>query len=102
MKNGKTNPLQIHIPDNLTDLATEKEVINLLYEKAVTKREYFLSKTCAFQKKYNMDFSELQALIKKEENENFEIWDDFIVWEGYFELLKQWDEKCMELKKCMK
>ncbi|MFQ6089574.1 MAG: hypothetical protein ACE5K0_11845, partial [Candidatus Methanofastidiosia archaeon] len=45
-----------------------------------------------FEKKYNTDFEEFKKRIEKSRKENFEEWDDYIIWEGLQKGYKKWKE----------
>ena len=36
----------------------------------------------AFERKYQINFSQFKDLVENAEEENFEMWDDFIEWEA--------------------
>lgn len=45
------------------------------------------------EKKYNMAFSDFEAKTKRTANkENFEEWDDYILWESYVKALQYWSK----------
>ncbi len=45
------------------------------------------------EKKYNMVFSEFESKIEKTtDQENFEEWDDYILWESYVKALQYWSK----------
>lgn len=56
----------------------------------------------SFEKKYGVLFIKFEKNIKEAQKENFEMWDDLIVWEGFYQAHNEWKQKYTELKECMK
>jgi cytochrome c556 len=52
--------------------------IFLMYENHIVKEKLRL-----FQKKYSLTFEEFEKKIKQQDQENYEIWDDYIEWKAY-------------------
>lgn len=63
----------------------EQEALrDLVHEKANLKIFHYTKKIKEMESKYNLTFSEFKENIyTKAEEENFEEWDDFILWESY-------------------
>ena len=53
-------------------------------------------KITLFEKKYGCSISEFRKRME-EPNENFEDWDDYIEWKANFEVLKDLENKLIEL-----
>lgn len=72
----------------------EQEAISaLVHDQAKYKVEHYGKKIKEMEKKYNMDFSEFEANIEKTtDQENFEEWDDYILWESYVKALQYWSK----------
>jgi len=72
----------------------EQEAISaLVHDQARYKVEHYSKKIKEMEKKYNMVFSEFEAKIEKTTGqENFEEWDDYILWESYVKALQYWSK----------
>ncbi len=72
----------------------EQEALSaLVHDQAVCKVEHYSKKIKEMEKKYNMVFSDFEAKIKGTANkEDFEEWDDFILWESYVKALQYWSK----------
>ena len=72
----------------------EQEAISaLVHDPARFKVEHYTKKIKEMEKKYNMVFSDFEAEIKRTANkENFEEWDDYILWESYVKALQYWSK----------
>jgi hypothetical protein len=70
----------------------EQEALSaLVHDQAMFKVEHYSKKIKEMEKKYNMVFSDFEAKIKRTANkENFEEWDDYILWESYVKALQYW------------
>ncbi|MCZ7401285.1 MAG: hypothetical protein O8C61_03600 [Candidatus Methanoperedens sp.] len=72
----------------------EQEAISaLVHDQAMLKVEHYSKKIKKMEQKYNAAFPDFEANIKKTVNkENFEEWDDFILWESYVKALQYWSK----------
>ncbi len=72
----------------------EQEALSaLVHDQARFKVEHYSKKIKEMDKKYNMVFSVFEAKIKRTANkENFEEWDDYILWESYVKALQYWSK----------
>lgn len=93
--------IKIELPGNLREIASSKEIITMLLDKALSKAEYFGSRCREFEEKYGMDFISFKKRVEETKNEIFTEWDDLVVWEGYELGHKEWKKKYEELKRCM-
>ena len=93
----KLGRLTLELPESIIKDIDKRDVLFYLLSKALTKMEYYRTKCQQFESKYGKD---LQAFRQQMENskENFEWWDDFIVWEGYEQAYQEWKRKYEELK----
>ncbi|MCX9009637.1 MAG: hypothetical protein OIN66_00815 [Candidatus Methanoperedens sp.] len=70
----------------------EQEALSaLVHDQATYKVEYYTKKIKEMEKKYNMVFSDFEAKITANK-ENFEEWDDYILWESYVKALQYWSK----------
>jgi Arc/MetJ-type ribon-helix-helix transcriptional regulator len=70
----------------------EKEaLIDLIREQAEKKIDFYKQKIREMEEKYGIPFVEFEDKIKKrKEKENFEEWDDYVLWEGFEKSLGYW------------
>jgi len=63
----------------------EKEALSsLVQDQATAKVRCFNAKIAEMQSKYKMSFSEFKHRVEtRKDEEPFEEWDDFIIWERY-------------------
>jgi len=43
-----------------------------------------------FKEKYKISFEEFEKKVKSQKKENFEIWDDYLVWKGLHLARQKW------------
>ncbi len=73
------------------DEIIEHEKLKVISEITLTKE-----KTTLFEKKYGCLIDAFKRKLE-EIDENFERWDDYIEWKAYFELIKDLENKLIEL-----
>jgi len=93
--------IRIKLPNDMVNARTGKEIIGLLLDKALSKREYYLSRCKEMEQKYGVGFESFKKRVEDSEEEVFGEWDDLLLWEGYELSYKEWKGKYEELKKCM-
>lgn len=91
--------IKIELPGDLGDIASSKEIITMLLDKALSKAEYFGSRCRAFEEKYGMDVVFFKKRVEGSKDEIFTEWDDLVVWEGYELCYEEWKRKYEELKR---
>ncbi len=92
--------VRLKLPSDVVETISNKEIITMLLDKALSKAEYYHSKCKGFEEKYNMDFASFKKKVEQAEQEVFEEWDDLIAWEGYELGYKEWKRKYEELMGC--
>jgi len=97
----ETVTMELHVPRWVKEERGEINIIRSLLFDAATKLEYYRSRTLAFEKKYGLPYEKFEEKIKKDKKENFEEWDDFIIWEGFHQAYREWEKRYEELKECM-
>jgi hypothetical protein len=71
----------------------EQEAISaLVHDQAKYKLEQYSKKIKQMKNKYGVDFSGFEKKIKTSIEENFEEWDDFILWESYVKAFQYWSK----------
>lgn len=101
MKKTVSKEIKIELPDDLVGIVSEKEIIAMLLDKALSKAEYLGSRCREFEEKYDTSFIPFKKKVEEAKEENFTDWDDLVVWEGYELGYKEWKEKYEELKRCL-
>jgi hypothetical protein len=51
-----------------------------------------------YEQKYKMSFSRFKRKVESLKEENFEMWDDFIVWEGLNDAYQSWKKRFESIK----
>ena len=93
--------VKLKLPSDMVETISSKEIVALLLDKALSKAEYYESKSKELEEKYNMDFASFKKKVEEAKQEVFTEWDDIVVWEGYDLAYKEWKRKYEELKGCM-
>lgn len=71
----------------------EQETLQyLVHDQAEQKRDYYGKKITEMEQKYKMDFCAFEKRITRIGEENFEEWDDFIIWESYVKAHRYWEQ----------
>ncbi|MDQ1275234.1 MAG: hypothetical protein QG610_807 [Euryarchaeota archaeon] len=72
----------------------EQEALKrLVHNQAEQKIDYYNKKIAEMEQKYGMDFSAFEKRIhSRVEEEDFEEWDDFIIWESYVTASRYWEQ----------
>jgi hypothetical protein len=102
MHNKTLKKFNIELPEQIVKAITEKEIISLLIDKALTKKEYYHSKLKIFENKYGLELDEFKKKNSLSDKEKFEEWDDLLLWEGYEKAYNEWYNKYEELISCTK
>jgi hypothetical protein len=78
----------------------EKEALkNLVLEQAAAKVRCFDAKILEMKSKYKMSFDEFKRRIEERRDEEvFEEWDDFIIWDSYESARRYWAKVETKLK----
>ena len=94
--------IMIKLPGDLADTISDKEIITLLLDKALSKAEFYHSRCNEYKEKHGMDFNVFKRKVEKSKKEIFTDWDDLMAWEGYELGYQEWKKKYEELKSCMR
>ncbi len=93
--------VSVSLPQRIAETTSDSEIINLLLDRAMSKAEYFRSKSCLYQSAHGVSLDEFK--IRSEVSpESFSAWDDLLVWEGYELAYREWQGRYEELLKCLK
>ncbi len=97
----------LKVPANLyksiSDLfETREEMLeDFLFSIALVKVSDYRKREDVYEKKYGQSFKKFEKrVLDKGREENFEEWDDYIIWKAIHEAHNLWAEKCKKLKKC--
>lgn len=97
-----TVTMEIHVPIWVKREKGVNDILrNLLFE-AYAKMEYYQSRMLSFERKYGVSFIKFEKKIKEAKKENFEMWDDLIIWEGFYQAYNEWKQRYKDIKECMK
>ena len=101
MEKNQTSEVIVRIPPSIAADIGNNEIIDLLLGKALGKKDLYKSKINMFESKYGTNFASFK---KKSEqgDENFQEWDDLLLWEGFLLAYREWNKKYRDLKRCMK
>lgn len=94
--------IKLRLPTDIIESISSKEIINLLVDKALSKKEYYRTKCREMEQKYGTNFTSFKKKVEGAKDEVFIEWDDLIVWEGYELAYSEWKGKYEELRNCMK
>lgn len=92
--------IKIKLPSDMVETISNKEIIAMLMDNALSKVEYYRSRCNEFGEKYGMGFNSFKKRGEEAKEEVFSDWDDLILWEGYELGYKEWEKKYEELKVC--
>jgi hypothetical protein len=100
MEKIQTSKVIVRIPPSIAADIGNNEIIDLLLGKALGKRDFYKSKINMFESKYGTNYASFK---KKSEqgDENFQEWDDLLLWEGFLLAYREWNRKYRDLKRCM-
>ena len=101
MEKIQTSEVIVRIPPSVAADIGNNEIIDLLIDKALGKKDLFKSKVKMFESKYGTNYASFK---KRSElgDENFQEWDDLVLWEGFLLAYREWNKKYRDLKRCMK
>ena len=75
----------------------KKYLTGILRSIAFAKMKDYDKQLQVFQAKYSMPFDQFEKKVAKQGKEEFELWDDYIVWKGLTEAQKKWLKRYQEL-----
>ena len=100
MEKVETSEITLRIPPSIAADIKNSEIVALLLDKALGKRDFYKSKIRVFESKYGTNFASFK---KKSEKgvESFKDWDDLLLWEGFLLAYDEWNRKYEDLRLCM-
>ncbi len=101
MEKIETSEIRLRIPPSVAADIKNVEIVGLLLDKALGKRDFYKSKIRVFEAKYRTDFVSFKKKSEKGE-ESFEQWDDLLLWEGFSLAYDEWAKKYEDLRLCMR
>ncbi|NPA48509.1 MAG: hypothetical protein GXO20_00885 [Thermodesulfobacteria bacterium] len=93
----KKEIVTLKLPPSLAREIREREILNFFADRALSKLEYYRSRLRYFETKYGKSLENFRQEVESAK-EDFEKWDDLILWEGYQRAFEEWKEKYEELK----
>ena len=100
MEKIKTSEMTLRIPPSIAVDIGSNEIIKLLLDKALGKRDFYKSKIRIFELKYGSNYASFKKKTEKGD-ERFQEWDDLLLWEGFLLAYREWNRKYRDLKLCM-
>ncbi len=101
MEKNQTSEVTLRIPPSVAADIGGNEIIQLLLDKALGKKDLFKSKIKMLESKYGTNYTSFKKRSEKAD-ENFQEWDDLLLWEGFTLAYREWNGKYKDLKLCMK
>jgi len=101
MEKIKTNEVTLKIPPSIAADIGSNEIIKLLLDKALGKKDLYKSKIKMFESKYGTNYASFKKKTGKGD-QSFQEWDDLLLWEGFLLAYREWNRKYKDLKLCMK
>ncbi len=99
--------INLKVPANIyktvSDLFETKEGMlkDFLFSIAIVKVSCYRKREELYEKKYGQSFKKFEKMIlDKDRKENFEEWDDYILWKAIHEAYNLWSDKYKKLEKC--
>lgn len=82
----------LKIPSSLDEGWVQESFYEFLLSTSITKMTEYKKQMEIFERKYKTEFEEFQKRIRMSEKEDFEEWDDYIIWEGLHKGYMKWKE----------
>ncbi|WP_297057985.1 hypothetical protein [Thermosulfurimonas sp.] len=89
--------ITLKIPRSVAQGLEKRDILFFLADKALSKLEYYRSRVEIFRRKYGCELKEFQKRVLSHK-EDFEKWEDLILWEGYERAYREWKRKYEDLK----
>ena len=99
MEKNQTSEVIVRVPLSVAADIGNDEIIDLLLGKALGKKDLYKSKIKMFESKHGTNYASFK---KKSEqgDENFQEWDDLLLWEGFLRAYRELNKKYRDLKRC--
>ncbi|MBU7024663.1 MAG: hypothetical protein HXS40_10905 [Theionarchaea archaeon] len=82
--------ISVKIPSSVDEGWARRTSYEFLLSTSILKMAKFKKQMETFERKHSIKFEEFEEKVKKDEKENFEEWDDYIIWEGLQKGYMQW------------
>lgn len=87
----------------MEELKSKEELIEgVVHSFALAKMWEYKNEMKEFEQKYGGGFDDFKRKFEKSKKENFEEWDDLIIWGGLNRGFKLWEKRVQGYKKCSK
>ena len=100
MKDVSYKKIILKVPKEFADEISDKEIFDMVNDKALTKTEYYRSRCKEFEQKYGIDIDTFKKKLESDKHEKINEWDDLLIWEGFARAYVEWEIKYRELQKC--
>ena len=101
MEKIQTREVIVRVPSSVAADVGNNEIIELLLSKALGKKDLYESRIKMFESKYGTSYASFKKKTEQGD-ENFQEWDDLLLWEGFLLAYREWNRKYRDLKRCMK
>lgn len=71
-----------------------KEIFKTL---AYLKMKEYERQLQPFKEKYKISFEQFEKKVKTQKKENFELWDDYLIWKGLNQAYQKWFKRYKEI-----
>jgi len=71
----------------------EKYLKSILKTLAFLKMKEYERQMQVFEKKYKTSFPQFEKKLKSQKKEDFNLWDDYLVWKGLYQAYQKWQER---------
>lgn len=85
----------ITLPSWLKEISPQPKIYlkRLLKSSAFVKMQEYKKKLQIYEIKYRTQFDEFEKKVKSLNKENFEMWDDYIIWQGLNKAYEKWQKR---------
>jgi len=83
------------LPEWVAELTPQpKEYLTGILKSIVfAKMKEYERQLQVFEAKHNTLFSQFEKKVKAQKKEDFELWDDYVVWKGLYEAYNKWHKR---------
>ena len=82
MEKNQTSEVTLRIPPSIAADIGSNEIIKMLLDEALGKKDLYKSKIKMLESKYGTNYTSFKKKAEKGD-ENFQEWDDLLLWEGF-------------------
>ncbi len=91
--------MTVRVPDWVLEEATEEKIlIGWSTAVALRKMHEYIRQEEIYERKYSLPFETFEQRVLSSDQENFEEWDDYVVWKGLHLAAEKWRQRYQELR----